>query len=436
VSEIKTQMQRSIRRHLVVGVSAVVLLAGGVGGWANTTELAGAVIAPGQLVVNDAVKKVQHPTGGVVGELRVHEGDHVKAGDVVVRLDETQTRANLQIVLKSLDEIAARQAREEAERDAAQKIAFPTDLLARMSDPDVAHVVEGEHKLFEIRRAARAGQKAQLSEQIAQSQEQIEGFNKQVVGKAREIDWIQQELKGVRELWQKKLVQFTRLTTLERDAAKLEGERGSLMASIAQAKGKIAETELRILQVDEDMRSEVGKDLAEIRAKRSELVEKRVAAEDQLKRVDIRAPQDGFVHELAVHTVGGVITPQGEPLMLIVPEDDKLVVEAKVQPQDIDQLHLGQTAVLRFSAFSQRTTPELNGSVTMVSADVSVDEKTQKSWYTIRVGVPAEELSRLGNVKLVPGMPVETFVQTSSRTVMSYLIKPMHDQITKAFREK
>jgi HlyD family secretion protein len=435
VSEIKTQTQRSIRRHLVAGVAAVVLLAGGVGGWATTTQLAGAVIAPGQLVVENAVKKVQHPTGGVVGELRVHEGDHVKAGDVVVRLDETQTRANLQVLLKSLDEIAARQAREEAERD-DQKIAFPTDLLARMSDPDVAHVVEGERKLFEIRRAAQAGRKAQLNEQIAQLQEQIKGLNEQVVGKAREMDWIGQELKGVRELWQKNLVQFNRVTTLERDAAKLEGERGSLIASIAQAKGKIAETELRILQVDEDMRSEVGKDLAEIRAKRSELVEKRVAAEDQLKRVDIRAPQDGFVHQLAVHTVGGVITSLGEPLMLIVPEADKLVVEAKVQPQDIDQLHVGQTAVLRFSAFNQRTTPELNGSVTMVSADVSVDQKTEKTWYTIRVGVLAEELLRLGDLKLVPGMPVETFVQTSPRTVMSFLVKPVHDQITKAFREK
>jgi HlyD family secretion protein len=435
MSKVGTQTRRSIRRHLLAGVTAVVLLAGGVGGWASTTELAGAVIAPGQLVVNSSVKKVQHPTGGVVGELRVHEGDPVKAGDIVVRLDETQTRANLQVILKSLDELTARQAREEAERDGARKVIFPAKLLARMSDPDVAHVVEGERKLFEIRCGARAGQKAQLKEQIAQLQEQIRGLNEQVVGKAREIDWIRQELKGVRELWSKNLVQFNRVATLERDAAKLEGERGSLIASIAQAKGKVAETELRILQVDEDMRTEVGKDLAEIRAKTSELVEKRVAAEDQLKRVDIRAPQDGFVHQLAVHTVGGVVTPQGDPLMLIVPAADKLVVEAKVQPQDIDQLQVGQAAVLRFSAFNQRTTPELNGSVTMVSADVTQDPKTEKTYYTIRVGVSAEEIARLGTVKLVPGMPVETFVQTSPRTVVSYLVKPLHDQITKAFRE-
>jgi HlyD family secretion protein len=432
----RTMTHRSIRRHLVAGVAAVAILAGGVGGWAASTELAGAVIAQGQLVVDTNVKKVQHPTGGVVGELRVREGDHVKAGDVVVRLDETQTRANLQIVLKGLDEMAARQAREEAERDGAQKVAFPADLVARIKDPEVARVVQGEQKLFEIRRTARAGQKGQLKEQIAQLQDQIKGLNEQIAGKAKEIEWIRQELKGVRELWQKNLVQFNRVTSLERDAARLEGERGSLIASVAQAKGKVAETELRILQVDEDMRTEVGKDLADIRAKTSELVEKRVSAEDQLKRVDIRAPQDGFVHQLSVHTVGGVITPNGEPLMLIVPEADKLIVEAKVPPQDIDQLHVGQTAVLRFSAFNQRTTPEINGTVSLVSADVSVDQKTGASYYTIRVGVSAEELARLGEVKLVPGMPVEAFVQTVPRTVISYLVKPLQDQVSKAFREK
>jgi HlyD family secretion protein len=436
VSKSSNLTSRSIRRHLVASVAAVALLAGGVGGWATTTELAGAVIAPGQLVVDSYVKKVQHPTGGVVGELRVHEGDHVRAGDIVVRLDETQTRANLQVILKGLDEMAARQAREEGERDGAEKVTFPAELLARMSDPDVARVMEGERKLFEIRRAARAGQKAQLREQIAQLLEQIKGLQEQLSAKAKEIDWIREELKGVRDLWQKNLVQFNRLTSLERDAARLEGERGALIASIAQAKGKIAETELRILQVDEDMRQEVGKDLAEIRAKTSELVEKRVSAEDQLKRIDIRAPQDGFVHQLSVHTVGGVVTPNGEPLMLIVPEADKLIVEAKVQPQDIDQLHVGQVAVVRFSAFNQRTTPEVNGVVSVVSADVSQDPKTGATYYTIRMGVSAEEIARVGVVKLVPGMPVEAFVQTSPRTVMSYLVKPLHDQIARAFREK
>src|SRR5215204_171211 len=367
---------RSIRRHLVAGVALVVLLAGGVGGWAATTEFAGAVIAPGNLVVETNVKKVQHPTGGVVGELRVRDGDTVKAGDVVVRLDDTVTRANLAIVVKSLDELSARQARLEAERDGTQAPSFPADLPARRSDPEVARLIAGEQKLFETRRSARQGQKAQLKERVGQLQEQIAGLTDQIAAKRREIVLIGEELKGVRELWQKNLVQIQRVTALERDAARLEGERGSLVSSIAQAKGKITETELQILQIDQDLGTEVGKELAEIRGKVSELVEKRVAAADQLKRIDIRAPQDGKVHQLSVHTVGGVITPNGEPLMLIVPRADALTVEARIAPQEIDRVRRDQRAVLRFSAFNQRTTPELNGTVSVVSADISTDQKT------------------------------------------------------------
>src|SRR6185437_1840491 len=233
-----------------------------------------------------------------------------------------------------------------------------------------------------------------------------------------------------------KLVQFQRVTSLEREQARLDGERGQLIASVAQSKGKIAETRIQILQIEQDMRTEVGKDLAEIRGKTAELIEKKVAAEDQLKRVDIRAPQDGMVHQLAVHTVGGVITPQGEPIMLIVPEADALTVEAKIQPQDIDQVRIGQKAVLRFSAFNQRTTPELTGEVSRVSADVTQDPKTGATFYTIRVHVPEAELARLNGLKLVPGMPVESFIQTGERTVISYLTKPLQDQIAKAWREK
>jgi len=404
--EVRAATRRSLRHTIMGGTAVAGLLAFGLGGWAATTELAGAVIAPGSLVVDTNVKKVQHPTGGVVGELRVRAGDHVQAGDVVVRLDDTQTRANLAIITKSLDELAAKQARDEAERDGAKRVLFPADLLARMKDPEVARVVQGEQRLFEIRRAAREGQMAQLRERVAQLKEQVQGLADQVGAKKREIELIGQELKGVRELWSKNLIPITRVTALERDAARLEGERGSLVSTIAQTKGKMTETELQILQIDQDLRTEVGKDLAEIRAKTSELIEKKVAAEDQLKRIDIRAPQDGMVHQLAVHTVGGVITPNGEPIMLIVPKADALTVEARIQPQDIDQVRLGQKAVLRFSAFNQRTTPELTGEVSRVSADVSQDAKTGATFYTIRVHVPEAELARLSGLKLVPGMPV------------------------------
>ena len=427
--------QRSIRRHLTIGVTAVVLLGGGGGGWATMTELSGAVIAPGVLVVDSDVKKVQHPTGGVVAALPVRNGDHVKSGQIVVRLDETQTRANLAIVTKSLDELAARQARDEAERDGDDQVLFPADLLSRMKDPDVAHAVSGEQKLFGIRRSAREGQKAQLNQRIAQLQEQIQGLSDQIVAKKRELELIQQELKGVHELWQKKLVALTRVTSLERDVARLEGERGSLVSTVAQTRGKITETELQIIQIDQDMRTEIGKELADIRGKTAELMEKKVAAEDELKRVDIRAPQEGMVHELAIHTVGGVVG-KGETIMLIVPKGETLTVEVKIAPQDIDQVHLGQKAVLRFSAFNQRTTPELDGKVVRVSADVSQDQKTGASYYTARVSVAKEQIARLSGLKLVPGMPVETFIETNPRTVVTYLVKPLHDQITRAFREK
>ncbi|TAJ37334.1 MAG: HlyD family type I secretion periplasmic adaptor subunit [Reyranella sp.] len=424
---------QSIGRHLVLGGSAIVLLIGGVGGWAVTTELSGAVIASGQLVVDSNVKKVQHPTGGVVGELRVREGDRVKAGDVVVRLDETQTRAGLAIVTKALDELAARQARSEAERDAAQRVAFPPDLLARAADPDVLQVMAGEQRLFEIRGSGREGLKSQLKEQVAQLEQQILGNREQEAAKAREIDWIQQELKGVRDLWSKNLVPFARVTTLERDGARLDGERGALIAAMAQTKGRIAEIQLKILQVDEDLRTEVGKELAEMRGKKSELIERRVAAEDQLKRVDLVAPQDGRVFQRSVHTIGGVIQA-GEPVMLIVPDSDALIIEARIAPQEIDQVHVGQRAVVRFPAFNQRTTPELDGEIVRIGADVTQEEKKNESYYSVRILVPDSELARLQGLRLVAGMPVEVFMQTEPRTVLSYLVKPMQDQIAKAFR--
>lgn len=429
--------RRAISRHLMGGVALVAFLVVGVGGWAGTTELSGAVIAQGTLVVDSSVKKVQHPTGGIVGELRVKDGDRVRSGDIVIRLDETVTRANLAIVTKNLDELAARQTRNEAERDGDTALAFPAELKSRAgSDPEVARLVAGETRLFETRRMARDGQRAQLRERVAQLRQQIEGLTQQTGAKGSEIDLIRQELEGVRELWRKNLIQISRMTALQRDAARLEGERGQLIAATAEAKGKIAETELQILQVDQEMRSEVGKELAEIRAKMSEYTERRISAEDQLKRIDIRAPQDGFVHQLAVHTVGGVITGQGEPLMLIVPEDEALRVEARIQPQDIDQMHLGQTAMVRFSSFNQRTTPEVEATVSMVAADVSQDPKTGAPYYTIYIKVPPNELDRLGKVKLIPGMPAEAFVQTTPRTVISYLTKPLYEQITRSFREK
>jgi HlyD family secretion protein len=406
-----------------------------VGGWAATAVISGAVVASGSLVVDSNVKKVQHLTGGIVGELRVHDGDRVRAGDIVVRLDETVTRANLAIVTKGLDELTARKARLESERDGSDTIIFPAQLLAGAGDPDCAAAMDSERKLFNLRRTARNGQKAQLRERIAQLQEEITGLIAQQDSKAKEIALIERELAGVRELWKQNLVQLTRLTALEREAARLDGERGQLIAAVAQAKGKVAETALQILQIDQDIASDVAKELREVDGKIGEFIERKVTAEDQLKRTDIRAPQDGTVFQLAVHTVGGVITA-GDSIMLIVPDADNLSVEVKVNPQDIDQLQLDQKAVLRFSAFNARSTPEIEGTVTRISADTSTDQRTGQNYYTIRIAMAADQVERLGDVKLLPGMPVEAFVQTGDRTMFSYLIKPLHDQFVRAFREK
>jgi HlyD family secretion protein len=427
--------RRSIRLHLIIGLTVVVILAGGLGGWASTAQISGALIAPGSVVVESNVKKVQHPTGGVVGEVRARDGDLVKAGDVVVRLDDTVTKASLAIVVKTLDGLWARGARLEAEQRGLDKVAFPRMLLDRADDPDVKNIIASETKLFEVRTYGRAGQKAQLRERVTQLNEEIAGLTAQERAKDQEIALVEKELTGVRDLYDKHLVQISRLTTLERDAATLNGERAQYIASRAQAKGKITETELQIIQVDKDMVSEVSKDLRETNDKIGEFVERKVTAEDQLRRTDIRAPQDGMVLQSTVHTVGGVITA-GDAIMMIVPQTDDLRVEAKVNPQDIDKLQIGQKTLLRLSAFNQRTTPELNGVVTRVSPDVTTEQRTGQSYYTIRVSMPPEEIARLGDVKLIPGMPVEAFVQTGDRTMLSYLIKPFSDQLMRAFRER
>jgi HlyD family secretion protein len=427
--------RRSIRLHLIIGLAVVLVLAGGLGGWASTMEISGALIAPGSVVVESNVKKVQHPTGGVVGEVLARDGDLVKAGDVVVRLDDTVTKASLAIVTKNLDGLWARAARLQAEQQGLDKIVFPATLLDRADDPDVKNIIASETKLFEVRTTGRVGQKAQLRERVTQLNEEIAGLVAQEKAKDQEIALVEKELVGVTTLYDQHLVQMARMTTLQRDAARLNGERAQFIASRAQAKGKITETELQIIQVDKDLVSDVSKDLRETNDKIGEYVERKVTAEDQLRRTDIRAPQDGMVLQSTVHTVGGVITA-GDAIMMIVPQTDALSVEAKVNPQDIDKLQIGQKTLLRLSAFNQRTTPELNGVVTRVSPDVTTDQRTGQSYYTIRVSMPPEEVARLGDVKIIPGMPVEAFVQTGDRTMLSYLIKPLNDQLMRAFREK
>jgi HlyD family secretion protein len=428
-------VSRSIRRHMIAGLLTSVVLVVSVGGWAAATNLAGAVVASGTFVVDSYVKKVQHPSGGVVGQILVREGDTVNAGDIVMRLDATQTRSNLAIVTKRLDELGARLARLEAERDDHEAIRFPDWLLARRNIPDVASAIHSETRLFEFRMQSRDGKKAQLAERISQYEHEIEGLKAQEDAYQSGIEVFETEIAALSGLRAQGIVSDQRLNSLKTQLATYGGERGEKIAYQAQAAGRITETKLQILQVDQDLKTEVGKELREIQAQIGEYVERKVAAEDELKRIDIIAPQSGVVHQLTVHTVGGVVSP-ADPIMLIVPEGDDLALEVQIAPKDIDQIHLGQKAVLRMSAFNTRVTPELNGHVSRIAADLTTDERTGMTYYLARIATPSEELSKLGGLTLVPGMPAEAMIQTGDRTALSYLVKPLSDQINRAFREE
>ncbi|MCO5090686.1 HlyD family type I secretion periplasmic adaptor subunit [Bosea sp. (in: a-proteobacteria)] len=427
--------QRTVARHALVGLGLFCSLVLGIGGWAVATDLSGAVIASGVVVVNSNVKKIQHPFGGVVLEVFVKNGRQVEAGEPLIKLDPTVLNANLKVISKGMLEHYARQGRLEAERDSAGDITFPAELSLRAGDAEADAVMQSEKRLFELRRNTRMGQKSLLAERSAQIQQEIEGLTRQLWAKEKESELIFKELDGVRKLWDNKLIGIQRFVVLERDAARNEGERGQLQAQIAQAKGRVAEIGLQIHQVDQELRSDVASSLREVQAKLSELSERKVAAEDQLSRTNIASPQKGFVHQLAVFAPGAVIGA-GEAIMFIVPSDDPLIVEARVLPGDIDQIRIGQVAHLRFPAFNQRVTPEFLGHVTSIAPDLSTDQKSGMSYYTVQVALDesarkSEEFSRL-----VPGMPAEAFLQTGDRSALSYFLKPLTDQFDRSFRQR
>ena len=427
--------ERAIRSLTLLAIAMILLLVGVLGGLAATIRLQGAVIAAGTLVVDSYVKPVQHQKGGTVAEVIVKNGDRVDAGQILVRLDDTQTRANLAIVSKRLKELAARTARLLAERDAGETIAFPESLLKDRSAVEVAAMLDGEQRLFDDRRSSRTGRKAQLAERVRQLSKQAEGLTSQQDGKRQAIAILKKELASLQSLLDQGIIPATRVYALQRDAADLTGELGSLVASEAETNGKMVETHLQIIQVDDDQRTEVSDQLRQAESETGEYSERLIAAEDDLKHIDIRAPQSGIVHQLSVHAAGAVVTP-GEAIMQIVPDNDALLPELKLSPQDIDQVTIGQDVTLRFSAFSQRSTPELNGRVSKIAADLTTDQRTGQTYYSLRVAIPEEEWTKLEGLAPVAGMPVEAFVQTGERTALAYLTKPLTDQIARAFREE
>ncbi|WP_202332711.1 HlyD family type I secretion periplasmic adaptor subunit [Mesorhizobium sp. L-8-3] len=425
----------SIRNHAIFGLLIVFGLLGGLGTWAAMAEISGAVIAPGRIAVDSNAKKVQHPEGGVVARLEVREGAHVGAGDLLIVLDDTILRADLAIVSKALDELGAQQARLVAERDGLVEVAFPLELenVAR-SNPDARDSIEGQRIIFESRKRAHETAETQLSEQIAQLESLIEGLTAQRAAREEELTLIGTELEGVRELYERKLVPLPRLVALDRDRTRIAGESGKLVSDIATARGSIAEKRVEIVRLNDDFHSEVVSELAEVRNKINENVERKIAATVRLSRIEIRAPVSGKVHQLSVFTVGGVISA-GEVAMLIVPEDDQLVVDAQIEPREIEELRIGQKAVVRFSAFADPNLRDGAGEVTMISPDLVTDEKTGRAYYQVKLSVDAPSGGNGTALKLVPGMPVETFITKGDRTVLAYLTRPVRDQIQRIFRE-
>lgn len=424
----------SIRRYVVWGglfAAAFLVL---VGGWAFTARISGAVIATGSVKVLSDVKKVQPSTGGVVARINVRDGQAVKAGQTLILLDETVARANLAIVEKSLSELHARRSRLFAERDGASGVTFRNSPLGQISEEIIAEIRTNETKLFQLRKSAYDGRKAQLSEQITQTEQEAGGYLRQIESIRAQQSFIAQELESVRSLWAQKLVPVTRLNALEREAARLSGEEGRLQAAVAQLAGKSAELKLAILQVDKELFSEVALELRDVDAKILEVEEQLVAAKDQLAKLELVSPQDGIVHQLNVKTVGGFVGA-GDVLMLIVPSAERLVIDVRLGPTDIDQVTMGSEVMLRFSAFNQRITPELIGKIDFVSADTTTEQQTGIVFYSARVSVSDAELSKLEGFSLIPGMPVEVFIKTGDRTVMSILAKPLVDQLSRAFRQ-
>lgn len=423
------------RGYIFGGFAVIMLLLLGFGAWAAYTNIAGAVLAHGTVVVDSNIKKVQHPTGGIVGEIHVRNGDRVMAGDLLVRLDDTQSRAKLQIIANQIDETEGRLARLTAERDDANEINLPKNILERSDDPRVDRIITGERVLFDRRRASLKGETEQMRERIRQLEREIDGLNAQRSAKATEIELIGEELHSLIGLEQRKLVTKAKMMSLRRQAARLKGEHAQIVAEIAKARGRIAEVEIVILQRTREFKKEVALDMRESEARLSELRERHVAAKDQLRRIDITAPDTGYVHQLAVHTVGGVVAA-GEPIMLIVPESDPLVLEARIAPRDRERISKGTTAKIRFAAFDLGTTPEISGTVQLISADLSEDSRTNSTYYSVRISISEREIDKLKDMKLVPGLPAEVQIRTEDRTALSYFTKPLEDQFSRAFKER
>lgn len=424
----------SLKRHGYVGLLAVVGLFGGLVAWSALTEIAGAIVAPGILVVADNAKKVQHPEGGVVAQLFVQNADHVEQGQLLAVLEQTTISAALAISEAQLQDAYAREARLVAEIEGRGAVVLSPTVRDMFSAGALDGLTALQQQILTARQSTKAGSIAQLQEQIVQLERQREGLQLQQAAIERQLAIIEREMADFEDLYADRLIAASRGTGLEKELSATEGERGQIVAAIAQAQAGAAERALEMAQIEAEYLSEALAELQDVRRIIAEAGQRRIADQDRLMRTAIRAPQTGIVHESILHTIGGVVGG-GETLMLIVPTDDPLVVNVRVEPVDIDRVSVGQDVVLRFSGLNPRTTPELFATVSAVAPDATADPATGHLYYAAKIAIPDEQLARLGTDMLLPGMPVESFMQTGNRTVLSYIVHPMAEQLNRAFLE-
>ena len=425
-----------VRIPLFIGVFALALLVGGFGAWAALTQIAGAIVASGQIEVDQNRQVVQHPDGGVISELLVEEGDFVEANQLLVRLDPTDLQSELSIVEGQLFELMARRGRLEAEQDGKSDIEFEPELLqAAKENPDVHDLIEGQIRLVRARDASEAQEVDQLQKRKAQISSQIDGIKAQQVALERQQALIDEELENQQSLLERGLAQSSRVLGLQREQAGLSGRVGNLIAQAAQAEGRITEIEIEILKLDTSRREDAVSRLRDLQYRELELAENRRSLKNRLGRLDIRAPVSGVVYGMQFFAPRSVIRP-ADPVMFLVPQDRPLVIASQIETINIDQVYPGQDVVLRLPALDQRTTPELTGRVSKVPADAFTDDKSGRSYYRAELLIKDGEMERLPEgVVLVPGMPVEAFIRTADRTPLAYLLKPVSDYFVKAFRE-
>jgi HlyD family secretion protein len=423
-----------IRRLLVTGWLALFLLVFGIGAWAAVTRIAGAVVSAGAIEVEGNRQVVQHQTGGVIAAINARDGDEVKAGDVLIELDGDALRSELGIVEGQWFEILARKGRLSAERDGLDAIAFDPEIAGRADRPEIAKLIAAQEQQFAARRKIQGEEDGQLKEQQTQISNQIEGLEALLEASESQVALIEQELEGQSALLKQGLTQVTRVLALQRELARLRGSSSQVAAAISENRGKIAEIGIERVRIDSKARGDAITELRDLEFREIELREKRTALIEQISRLELRAPASGIVYGSTADTLRAVISP-AQPIMYIVPKDAKLIVRTQIEPIHIDQVHAGQEAVLRFSAFDQRTTPELTGHVTAVSADAYEDETYGRRFYRADIRIDDGMLEKLDHVTLLPGMPVESFIKTGDRSALSYVVKPLADYFTRAFRE-